>query len=213
MSASAAQKLKLILQSQGLKGDLSSLDIQVASEGIFSPQEFWSAPQCPGGVPRGVVVELLGPARTEWLLAFLKQNSDLQIFWAEREQRILPTAIQQRGVDLERVSFGLFPEDMLVPLRKVIQSQIFEVVVSPNSWSEVKVFKAFQMMAEKARSTVFLMGDKEPSKAWPISLQLEIHHQAYAQAHGQIQGQMKDGNQIGESFSLKVLRRKYGSFV
>lgn len=199
MSSAAVQKLKLILQSQGV----AAFDVQVASEAALGPQEFWVAPSCPGGVPRGVVVELLGPARNEWLLSFLKQNSDLQIFWAEREARILPTAIQQRGVDLGRVSFGLFADDLLVPLRKVIQSQCFEVVVAPNVWSDIKVFKAFQLFAEKAQSTLFLMGEREASTAWPISLQLQIHH---------AKGELGDEPNPDE-FSLKVLRRKYGALV
>lgn len=199
MASAAVQKLKLILQSQGL----ATFDVQVASEANLGPREFWPAPSCPEGVPRGVVVELLGTARTEWLLAFLKQNSDLQIFWAERETRILPTAIQQRGVDLGRVSFGVFAHDLLIPLRKVLQSQCFEVVVAPNVWADTKIFKAFQLFAEKSQSTLFLMGEREACASWAISLQIEIEH-----AHAELGEPSNPGD-----FSLKVLRRKYGALV
>jgi len=151
--------LKLLL------GNADSLELK---------REFMPAPGLASGVPKGVIVELLGAARTEWFLEVLKINADFRVFWCEREQRILPTAIQQRGVDLERITFGLLADDLYQPLRRVVQSQLYQVILAPNEFSELRIFKAFQLLTEKTNATLFLLGGKKPSAAWPISLQLDI---------------------------------------
>jgi hypothetical protein len=159
------------------------------------PKEFWTAPNLSCGIPRGVVVELLGPKRTEWFIQFLKMHQDLKTFWAEKEQQVLPTAIQQRGVDLNRITFGVLGDDSVKSLRRVIQSQLFPVILAPNQFSEIKVFKAFQLFTEKSNSTLFLMGNRTASNAWPISLQLEIHP--------------ADKNQ----FQIEIIKQKHGKIL
>lgn len=63
----------------------------------------WKAPDFPPGVARGIVAELLGNARTEWLL-----KSDGALRWlplsfgAKGPCAANPVAIQQRGVSLNR---------------------------------------------------------------------------------------------------------------
>ena len=155
------------------------------------PKEYIVAPSLPMGLPRGVIVELIGPSRTEWLIQFLVNHKDFRIFWAERDQSILPTALYQRGLNLNRVTFGTLGEDLL-PLRRVLQSQLYQVVIAPNRFSEIRIFKALQLSTEKANSILFLMGDKEASKAWPISVQLSIQ---------------KDSD---NQFRIEVLRQKHG---
>lgn len=152
-------------------------------------REFLPAPELPGGLPRGVMIELVGTMKTEWLLQFLKLHPELRIFWAEREQRILPTAIHQRGVDLSRITFGTFGKDLVIPLRRVVQSQVYQVVIAPNVFPEIRVLKAFQLFCEKANALFFLMAE-QPSSAWPISMQLEIKE--------------------GPPFKVDVLRQKHG---
>lgn len=155
-------------------------------------KEYWSAPNLPGGIPRGVIVELLGPWRTEWFLQFLKMHPEFKTFWAEKKQHVLPTAIEQRGVDLSSIFFATLGDDVVTPLRKVIQSQLYEVVLAPTQFSEIKIFKALQLFTEKSNCTLFLLGDKKPSNAWPISLQLDIHK--------------KDD----ENFQIEILKQRHG---
>lgn len=149
-------------------------------------KEFWPAPNLPAGIPRGVIVELLGPYRTEWFLQFLKMHPTFKTFWAEKKQQVLPTAIAQRGVELENIFFATLGEDLVTPLRKVIQSQLYEVVLAPTQFTEIKIFKALQLFTEKANCTLFLLGDKTPSTAWPISLQLEVHKKDETNFHVEI---------------------------
>jgi hypothetical protein len=169
-------------------------ELKLLIGGLESPtlRESYPCQNLPCGVPKGAIVELLGPAKTEWLLQFLRENESLRIFWAEREQSVLPTAIHQRGVDLQRITFGILGKDPTIALRRIIQSQLYPVVIAPNQFEELRVFKAFQLLTEKSNSVLFLMGQRAPSNAWPISLQMEIHRQ-------------------GESFQIEVLRQKYGN--
>ena len=159
MSASPEkiQKLRLLI------GEMSGLQ----------PKEFFRADDLPLGIPRGALVEVSGNLKTEWLIRFLRQNEKLQAFWMEKEQTILPTAIQQRGVGLDRVVFGEV-SDLYPALRRVVQSQLFEVVIVPSAFEELRVLKALQLLAEKANTTVFLVA-KKPQPAWPISVQLEVN--------------------------------------
>jgi len=156
-------------------------------------KEFLKAPQLPRGLPKGCVVELLGPLKTEWLIQFLKDQPEFRIFWAERDPQILPTALSQRGLDLTRVTFGHLGEDLFLPLRRVLQSQLYQAVIAPQRFDEVRVLKTFQLLTEKSNSVLFLMGQHSPSRAWPISVQLEIQ---------------KDPAQV---FKVEVLKHKYGA--
>ncbi len=155
-------------------------------------KEFWTAPSLETGVPRGVIVELLGPYKTEWLIQFLAGHRQFRIFWAQRDEAILPTALYQRGLDLTKITFGILGKDITHSLRRTLQSQSFHIVIAPSVFEEIRIFQAFQLFTEKSNSTLFLMADKKPSTAWPISLQLEIH---------------KGRDQ---QFEIEILKQKHG---
>ena len=137
-------------------------------------REFWSAPQFPSGVARGIIVELLGNARTEWLLQLFKMHPEAYILWVEKESLINPTAIYQRGVNLERIRFVHSKSNLQQPLRMALESQHYPFIVAPNSFLEVRIFQRLSLLAEKSKSTLFLLADQKFSTAWPISLQLDI---------------------------------------
>lgn len=162
---------------------------------VTLPREAWPAPGLPDGVPKGAVVEILGPQKFEWLIQFLKEHPELKVFWAEKTQQVLPTALSQRGLDLRQISFGILGDDCFVSLRKIIQSQVYEIILAPNLFKDLKMFRAFQLLTEKANNTLFLVGQKTPCTAWPISLQLQISKNAPANA---------------EKFSIEILKQKYG---
>ncbi len=136
-------------------------------------REFFRSPGIPLGIPRGAIVEIAGDQKTEWLIQLLRENPALQAIWIEREQTVFPPALQQREVALERVTFSALDE-LYLAVRRVIQSQVFEVVIAPSVFAELRVLKALQLLAEKANATLFLTA-KNLQPAWPISMQLEIN--------------------------------------
>lgn len=172
---------------------ISKLKLLLGELETPTPKEFLKAPQLPMGLPRGCLVELLGPLKTEWLIQFLKDQPEFRIFWAERDPQILPTALHQRGLDLSQVTFAHLADDLFLPLRRILQSQLYQVVIAPQRFEEIRVLKTLQLLTEKSNSLLFFMGQHSPSKAWPISVQLEIH---------------RDSEQL---FKVEVLRHKYGS--
>jgi hypothetical protein len=178
---------------------VQALRLVIGSLENLKPKEYLSAPNLSEGIPRGVIVELIGPCKTEWLIQFLKLHPEFRTFWAESEQRILPTALHQRGVNLKQITFATLGTQMTKPLRRVLQSQVFDVIVAPNQFPEIKVLKAFQLFAEKSNSTLFLLGQKEPAKSWPISLQLNINK--------------NEGTEGWESFHMEILKHKHGKFL
>lgn len=170
---------------QHLKLVIGAVDVTVA-------REAWTAPDLADGIPKGAIVEILGNKKFEWFIQFLKLHPEIRTFWAEKEQQVLPTALQQRGLDLKQITFGILGNDSFVSLRKIIQSQVYEIVIAPNAFTELKVFRAFQLITEKSNTTLFLVGKKNPSTAWPISLQLDI-------------AQTKE-----KKFQIEVLKQRYG---
>lgn len=173
-------KPELLRELRLLTGSLSNTD-----------KEFWRAPDFPAGIAKGIVAELTGNACTEWLIRFFVMNPDPYIFWCERENQVLPTAIFQRGVSHHRIKFILSAGDLHQPLRLALESQHYPFVVAPNRMKDVTSFQRLHLLAEKSKSTVFLFADKKFSQAWPISLQLEI-------------------NNSSDGFEISVHRQKHG---
>ncbi len=138
-------------------------------------KEFWMAPDFASGVAKGIVVELSGNAKTEWLLALFKMHPEPFIFWCEKEIKANPAAFYQRGIKLERIKFITHTGDLLPALRLALESQHYPFVVAPTYVDDIKTFQRFNLWAEKSKSTLFFLSDKKLSTAWPISLQLHIN--------------------------------------
>ncbi|RYZ67644.1 MAG: hypothetical protein EOP09_10690, partial [Proteobacteria bacterium] len=132
-------------------------------------KEFWQAPAFASGVAKGIVVELLGNARTEWLLKLFHAYPQHYIYWCEREPSINPVAISQRGIDLSRIKFVNSTSNLQQPIRLALESGHYPFVVAPTGFDEVRIFQRFQLLAEKSKSTLFLLGENKFTDAWPIA--------------------------------------------
>ncbi len=151
---------------------LAELREQIGALLSHSTQEILSSSLLPAGIPRGALVELTGHTRVEWLLAFLREHQELRVCWLEEKFNLFPTALKQRGCNLENFLFVEAGETIFSPLRKAIRSQVFDIVVSPSLFDDVRALKTLQLLSEKANSTLFLLAQK-PMHAWQISVQLE----------------------------------------
>ena len=138
-------------------------------------REFWAAPAFSAGVAKGIIAELIGNACTEWLLHLFCLNPEPFIFWCENESKVLPTAILQRGVELHRIKFVRGGNNLHQLLRIALESQHYPFVVAPQRITDVTGFQRLHLLAEKSKSTVFLLNGNCFSQAWPISLQLKIN--------------------------------------
>jgi len=151
----------------------------------------WKAPSLAHGVAEGVVCELLGNARTEWLIQLFRMHPDKRIFWCEKEQRISPLAIRQRGVDLDRILFMDSSVDHQKILHRTLESSTYPFIVSPQLSNDVKTLQRLHLLCGKGKSTLFFLPDKQFSQAWPVSLQLDV-------------------NFLDDEFKVEVVRQKYG---
>ena len=171
---------------------LKYLKLVIGAVDVTLPRESWSAPNLADGVPKGAIIEIIGPQKYEWFINFLKNHPKIKTFWAEKEQQVLPTALVQRGLDLRNFTFGILGEDSFVSIRKIIQSQVYEVIIAPNNFKDLKIYRAFQLLTEKTNTSLFLVSQKSLSNAWPVALQLDI----------------KSDKQNG--FNIEVLKQRYG---
>ena len=112
-------------------------------------KQSWAAPGWLAGIPRGAVIEIRGSHSAEWFIEFLKLNPELGVFWADRTHQA-------------------------ISLRRVMQSELFEVLLAPNKYNDMKTLQALQIFAEKSNTTLFLFSVDNRISVLPITLQLEI---------------------------------------
>ena len=168
--------------SVDVRFDLAQIRKKLESENAAYKLNMFSCDTVPQGVPRGVICEVTGSARTEWILSLMKQNSNLNTFWAEESLTLLPTALHQRGIDLSRVLMAETHELLFPALRKALQSKLFDCIVLPGKLHEVKILKALQLFARESNAGVFFLS-KQSQRAWAIQFQVEAEWtdpQAYA---------------------------------
>lgn len=125
------------------------------------------------GVPRGVISEITGTARTEWMTSLLAENNELVTFWAEEKLTLLPTALQQRGVELSRVLMAETGGRLFQTIRKALKSKLFDCVILPGAIEEIKMLKALQLFARESNACVFFLSKQEQS-AWAIPFQVHV---------------------------------------
>jgi hypothetical protein len=170
------------------KSSLDSLRLKVSAIGGVHNKAILKFTHFPQGLVQGSLVELTGDAKLEWIVQFLKENINLKVFWIEEKFTLLPTAIEQRGVSLERFVFVESPEDIYKPLRQALKSKVFNCVITPRFTTEDRTLKALQLLAEEAEACVFLLA-KQHVSSWPLSVQLTI-------------------NKDKENFDVKILKHK-----
>lgn len=134
--------------------------------------EAWSYSRLTYGVPRGALVELSGPKRSEWALQFLREHPELKVCWIEKTLSLLPTAVAQREAGLDRFLFVEAGDDLFTPMRKALRSRAFDIVASPNAFESDRTLKALQLLTEQSQSTCLLFAS-QASSAWPIAVQVE----------------------------------------
>jgi len=138
----------------------------VQSKGTLLSKDF------PGLIPRGGIVEVIGTSRTEWVVSLLAENPTVSVAWVEESLSVLPPAIQQRGVELERILFIEAKQELEWSLQTVLRSQLFSVVVSHGDIRDEKKLRRFQLLAERAKACIFLIS-KIPARSWAVSVQIE----------------------------------------
>ncbi len=127
------------------------------------------------GLPRGALVELTGHGKTESVAAFLAENSALRVAWVERSFSILPSALLQRGVNLEKIFFVEAGDDSAWAAASILRSRIFPVVVYGAGFAArdaERELRRFQLLAEKSATTMIVLQEEPLQHAWPIRLSL-----------------------------------------
>ena len=92
--------------------------------------------------------------------------------WIESRFSLLPSALLQRGVCLEKIFFVEAGEDSAWAAATVLRAQLFPLVVYQAPYGDLRELRRFQLLAGKSNATMILLGH-EPAHAWPIRLSLE----------------------------------------
>lgn len=126
--------------------------------GLTEPIEAIEAVDLPADINPGSLIELSGTFQTEWLIQFLNLHPEFRTFWAERDSHISTTALYKRGLDLTKVTFGTLGQNLISPLSRVLQSQLYQVVIAPRKSVKGRIRQSLQIFTEKSNCILFLTG-------------------------------------------------------
>lgn len=127
----------------------------------------------PSGLPRGILVELTGPGKTESVAQLLAENAGLRAAWVESRFSLLPSAFLQRQVNLEKIFFVEGGKDSAWAAATILRSQLFPLVIYHAPYGEERELRRFQLLAERSATTMLLLGEKPlEQSAWPIRMSL-----------------------------------------
>ena len=128
----------------------------------------------PTGIPKGSITEVSGVGKTELVLQFLKENSELRVAWIEKTFSAYPFAFLQSEIDLKRILFMDGQKDLDWCVYQALRAQVFQAVIVYSPDIELNSLRRIQLQSEKAlASTIWLTN--EPKGAWPVSLRLQVH--------------------------------------
>lgn len=135
------------------------------------------------GFPKGSIIEMSGPGKTELVALFLKEHPEFKVAWIEREMTINPYALFQKGLKTENVLFIEAGNELAWCLNQALQSGCFQVLVTnsvtnlakttTNSISDEKDLRRYQLLAERSQAHFFLLSENL-HQSWVPNLQLKI---------------------------------------
>lgn len=126
----------------------------------------------PEGFPKGSIIELTGPGKTEVVALFLKEHPDFKVVWIERELTINPYALFQKGVKTENILFIEAGNELAWCLNQALQSGCFQALVTDSPFGE-KDLRRYQLLAERGQVHFFLLS-KSLHQSWVPQLQLQV---------------------------------------
>jgi hypothetical protein len=149
-------------------------------------RKFFHFSQIPQGIPQGVIAEVCGLGKTEFVVKLLRENSHLKAAWVEREVTLNPCAFVQKGVSLDNVLFVEPGEYDVWVLLQLLNSQLFPIVIC-QTVSDEKLLRRLMLTCEKSGSTV-LMLSAHFQKSWTIKMQIEVARMGFT---SEIRSQVK----------------------
>jgi hypothetical protein len=149
-----------------------------ALESFSSPLPSLSFSRLPQGLPRGALVEITGPGKTENVVRLLADNPSLKAAWLEERFSLLPSAFPQREANLEKIFFVEGGKESAWAARVILRAQLFPLLVYHAPYADERELRRFQLLAERSATTMILLGEKPLlERAWPIRLSLVCHQQ------------------------------------
>jgi hypothetical protein len=130
----------------------------------------------PHGVPKGAITEISGKGKTEFVLQFLKENSELKVVWIERNFSAYPFGFLQREVDLDRFLFIEGAKDLDWCVYQALRTSVFQAVIVYSEDIGLNSLRRIQLQSEKSLAATLWLTD-QPKNAWPVHLRIAIERE------------------------------------
>jgi hypothetical protein len=165
--------IKSIYSARNEMSALQELRVRIGAIEKFSREQALPYSLLSQGMPKGVLVEMTGAGKTESAVRFLAENPELGAAWIESSFSLYPPAVAQRQRSLENTFFVEAGKDSAWAASTILRSRLFPVVVYKAPYRDERELRRFQLLAERSRATMLLLGAK-PLASWPIALSLEV---------------------------------------
>jgi hypothetical protein len=128
------------------------------------------------GIPQGVLTQVTGSLKTQFVVDFLKEQNRLQILWIESDFCIYPYALWQQEVELGNVFFVKTKKYADQICKEVMDSQVFDIVVLSELTISSSLLIRLHNSIHKSFQVVFLLSSKAISH-YTIKLSLFVDHE------------------------------------
>jgi hypothetical protein len=150
----------------------------------LSQKETYSFSKFPMGIPKSGLVEFkgdLGSGKTEFLLQFLTENSDLSVAWVEKPFTLFPLSFFHYQLDIQRFLFldldsPKLKRSTLFCVSQLLRSQMFPVIILSDLTLNNSELRHLQLATKKAGTLIIFLSSKLCSykSSWPFTLQLHL---------------------------------------
>lgn len=151
--------------------------------GVKTERDVYAFVSGPEGLPKGAITEIFGVGKTEFVLKFLAEQSEVRVAWVEENFSVYPFGFLQRQVDLGRLLFVESGSETSWCVLQVLKAQVFGVVVVYSENLSLSELRKIQLASEKSQSAVLWLTSRA-KELWPVSLQIKVQredHQIKAQ--------------------------------
>lgn len=165
---------------------LMALKALVGATCAPNERKFFHFSQMGQGIPQGIIVEVCGLGKTEFIVKLLRENYHLKAAWVEKEVTLNPCAFVQKGVSPDNILFVEPKEYDVWVLLQLLNSQLFPIIICQTIDDE-KLLRRLMLTCEKSGSTIFMLSSHF-QKSWTVKMQIEVARMGFT---SEIQTQVK----------------------
>ena len=142
----------------------------------FHKKEFYEFNKYCLQIPKGSILQIYGPGKTEIALELFNEYNEWPVAWVEKTFSFYPPLLLQKKLSYEKFlfveSFSKNKDSTAQILLQILKSQLFKAVVVYHDHFDFKQLRRFQIFAEKPESVLIWLAPEKKAE-WPVSTYID----------------------------------------